>query len=138
MICQVLEGMDWQAGKGEMYEGIMVNDIINRRTGDVVIQGNPDGKVAFGEVGPHVVEEEDEIFIVIAPQSMVITAFFRGQPASWHANISECCVRSLSCDVSRWGQASMMYWRRWSKKRVRLNFLFSSTLACEIALRQVG
>ena len=43
--------MDWQAGKGEMYEGIMVNDIINRRTGDVVIQGNPDGKVAFGEVG---------------------------------------------------------------------------------------
>ncbi|KAJ1492787.1 hypothetical protein T484DRAFT_1770435, partial [Baffinella frigidus] len=68
---KVVEGMDWEAREGEMYAGLMVNDIINRRTGEVAIKGSKEGRVSFGEVGPNVVEDDDEVFIVIAPQSMV-------------------------------------------------------------------
>ena len=63
--------LDWQAGAGEMYEGIIVNDIRDRRTGKVARAGNPDGRIAFGAVGAADVADTDEVFIVIAPQSMV-------------------------------------------------------------------
>ena len=66
-----LENMDWQAGAGEMYEGIIVNDIRDRRTGKVARAGNPDGRIAFGAVGAADVEDADEVLIIIAPQSMV-------------------------------------------------------------------
>jgi len=68
---KTLEMMDWQSAPGQTYEGILVNDIMDRRTGKVSIPGNPEGLVAFAEVGAHDVNAEDEVFIVIAPQSMV-------------------------------------------------------------------
>eukprot|EP00288_Rhodomonas_lens_P016385 CAMPEP_0177709156 /NCGR_PEP_ID=MMETSP0484_2-20121128/10654_1 /TAXON_ID=354590 /ORGANISM="Rhodomonas lens, Strain RHODO" /LENGTH=618 /DNA_ID=CAMNT_0019220757 /DNA_START=17 /DNA_END=1873 /DNA_ORIENTATION=+ len=68
---RVLEGMDWQSQPGDMYEGILVNDIINRGTGKIATKGNPDGKIAFAEVGAQHVDPKDDVFIIIAPQSMV-------------------------------------------------------------------
>ena len=100
--------MDWQSRPGEMYEGILVDDTVNRRTGQVLCKGagpihsfptacslpfaqviallarsddydaycpasllgNPNGRVAFGDVGASAVDDKDEVFIVIAPQSM--------------------------------------------------------------------
>lgn len=68
---RVLESMDWQARPGEMYEGLLAQDIKNPRTGEVIVKGSPDGKVAFGAVGASDVDPADEVFLVIAPQSII-------------------------------------------------------------------
>jgi len=49
----ILENMDWQSKEGEEKEGVVGTQI------------------HFGEVGEHVVEEEDDVFILIAPQNVV-------------------------------------------------------------------
>lgn len=36
---KTLEAMDWQSLEGQMYQGILVNDIIDRRTGEVAFAG---------------------------------------------------------------------------------------------------
>eukprot|EP00285_Hemiselmis_virescens_P003000 CAMPEP_0173412868 /NCGR_PEP_ID=MMETSP1356-20130122/80508_1 /TAXON_ID=77927 ORGANISM="Hemiselmis virescens, Strain PCC157" /NCGR_SAMPLE_ID=MMETSP1356 /ASSEMBLY_ACC=CAM_ASM_000847 /LENGTH=618 /DNA_ID=CAMNT_0014374811 /DNA_START=145 /DNA_END=2001 /DNA_ORIENTATION=+ len=72
----VLEGMDWKSRPGEMYEGLLVEDTVNRRTGEVFNLGNPEGRVSFGEVGADSCADEDEVFIVIAPQSMTGASVF--------------------------------------------------------------
>jgi adenylate kinase len=48
---KTLEAMDWQSGQGQTYQGILVNDIMDRRTGEVALPGNPQGLIAFGAVG---------------------------------------------------------------------------------------
>jgi hypothetical protein len=71
----------------------------------VYIPGNPEGKVAFGEVGASSVTEEDEVFIVIAPQSMVgasvyeplaeMTAAAKGRPMVLFVCVCVCvCARA--------------------------------------------
>jgi len=47
--------MDLQSAPGQTYEGLVVNDILDRRTGNVAIPGNPDGLVAFAEVGAGII-----------------------------------------------------------------------------------
>ncbi len=49
----ILENMDWATEEGEDYAGAVGT------------------KIVFGEVGPHVVEEEDDVFLLIAPQNVV-------------------------------------------------------------------
>ena len=74
----------------------------------VYIPGNPEGKVAFGEVGASSVTEEDEVFIVIAPQSMVgasvyeplaeMTAAAKGRPMVLFVCVCVCvCARARAC-----------------------------------------
>jgi adenylate kinase len=68
---RTLEAMDWQSAPGETYEGILVNDILDRRTGKVAKPGNPEGLIAFGAVGAEHMDPADEVLLIIAPQSMV-------------------------------------------------------------------
>ena len=68
---KTLESMDWQSGEGQLYQGILVDDMFDRRTGQLLVKGNPNGLIAFGEVDASQVASEDEVFIVIAPQSMI-------------------------------------------------------------------
>lgn len=49
----ILENMDWQSKEGEEKEGVVGT------------------KIFFGEVGEHEVEDEDDVFILIAPQNVV-------------------------------------------------------------------
>jgi adenylate kinase len=67
---KVLRGMDWQSRAGEQYEGILVQELVDPRTGKVYYEGNKEGRVAFGDVSVNAVDDEDEVFIIIAPQSM--------------------------------------------------------------------
>lgn len=54
-VATLLQRMDWQTGPGELYEGIV---------GEYV---------RFGSVGPEHVLDDDDCFLIIAPQSMVGT-----------------------------------------------------------------
>lgn len=52
-VARLVQAMDWQSGPGELYEGIVGEN------------------VCFGAVGPEHVQKDDDVFIILAPQSMV-------------------------------------------------------------------
>lgn len=54
-VSRLVEMMDWQNEEGELYEGLM------------------DKYIRFGSVSAQDVQEDDEVFLLIAPQSMVGT-----------------------------------------------------------------
>jgi len=64
-INKLLAMMDWQAGPGERFEGALGNLQQRGRT-DLV-----EGLVRLGAVGPNELAPDDNVVIILAPQSMV-------------------------------------------------------------------
>ena len=66
---KLLSMMDWQAGPGEAHEGVLgEEEAYTRRSKGV---GEGEGRIRFGEVGPAEVAGDDDVVIILAPQSMV-------------------------------------------------------------------
>jgi len=67
---KLLAMMDWQANAGEDYEGALGNLQQPRREGLV------EGLVRLGAVGPAELAPDDDVVIILAPQSMVGASIF--------------------------------------------------------------
>ena len=68
--------MDWQAEKGEDYEGFLgapqrLGTYEPPPSGEPGEEEAPEGLICFGEVGEAEVARDDDVLIVLAPQSMV-------------------------------------------------------------------
>ena len=62
---KVLQLMDWQAGPGEAHEGVLGN---LQESGREELE---EGFVRLGAIGPDEVAADDDVMILLAPQSMV-------------------------------------------------------------------
>ena len=76
VMLQVLAMMDWQAEAGEDYEGLLgapqrLGTYEPPPTGDGGDEPPPEGLICFGGVGAAEVAPDDDVLIVLAPQSMV-------------------------------------------------------------------
>ena len=63
---KLLAMMDWQAMPGEPFEGALEYPIKGWANPDA-----PEGFVRFGAVGPNELTDDDDVIIILAPQSMV-------------------------------------------------------------------
>lgn len=69
-VSKVLKMMDWQADEGETYEGFL-GDSQRPPSTDKTETARAEGLVRFGAVGEEEVGEDDDVLLVLAPQSMV-------------------------------------------------------------------
>ena len=70
---KVMSMMDWQANAGEDYEGILTGQLSAAAEGEEgeVGEAEAEGLVCFGAVGAQEVGRDDDVLLLLAPQSMV-------------------------------------------------------------------